>query len=162
VDQHQRSMARARAEWRAKRAGKTSRSLWGFERWGDEPTQEHHPGRRKFSPEETITIPAAMHPELTRRGEEEHPPLGSGASNQLEREARLHRGWSDMHAVLSDAHRLISDNMFIAVGAGSTIVEVAHIPKGLLFWSARIAHYLALVVDRVAAERTNDRYDPPT
>jgi hypothetical protein len=57
---------------------------------------------------------------------------------------------------------VISDNMFAAVGAGSTPVEAAHIPKGLLFWSARIAHYLALVVDRVAAERTNDRYDKRT
>jgi hypothetical protein len=105
MDQHERSMARARAEWRAKRAGKTSSSLWEFEKWGDEPTQEHHPGRRKFSAEEIATIPSAMHPELTRRGEEEHPPLGSDASNQLEREARLHRPWSDMHAALSDAHR---------------------------------------------------------
>jgi hypothetical protein len=76
MDHQQRSMARARAEWRAKRAGKTSGSLWGFENWGDERTQEHHPGRRKFSMEETVTIPDAMHPELTRRGEEEHTPLG--------------------------------------------------------------------------------------
>ena len=128
----------------------------GVRKWGDGSTQEHHPGRRKFSKEETVTIPTAMHPELTRRGEEEHPPLGSDPRNELEREARLHRGWSDMHAALSDAHLLISDSMFAAVGAGSTNVDVVHIPKGLLFWSARIAHYLALATDRVAAERSDD------
>ena len=35
MDHHERSMVRAQAEWRAKRAGKTSSSLWGFENWGD-------------------------------------------------------------------------------------------------------------------------------
>ena len=59
MDHHERSMARARAEWRAKRAGKTSSSLWGFENWGDGRTQEHHPGRRKFSEEITMTVPWA-------------------------------------------------------------------------------------------------------
>jgi hypothetical protein len=156
VDHHERSMARARAEWRAKRAGKTSSSLWKFENWGDGRTQEHHPGRHKFSSEETVTIPAAMHPELTRRGEEEHPPLGLDPGNWLEREARLHLGWSDMHAAVSDAHRLIGESMFAAVDAGSVNVDGKHIPKGLLFWSARIAHYLALVADRVASERIDD------
>jgi hypothetical protein len=68
MDRHERSRIRAQAEWRAQRAGKTSSSLWGFENWGDERTQEHHPGRRKFSMEETVTIPEAMHLELTRRG----------------------------------------------------------------------------------------------
>jgi hypothetical protein len=156
MDHHERSMARARAEWRAKRAGKASSSLWEFENWSDGRTQEHHPGRRMFSKEETITIPAAMHPELTRRGEEEHPPLGVDPNNRLEREARLHLGWSDMHAALSDAHRWIGESMFAAIDAGSANVDAVHIPKGLLFWSARIAHYLALVVHRVAAERTDD------
>ena len=39
MDYHERSMARARAEWRAKRAGKTSNSPWDFENWGDGRTQ---------------------------------------------------------------------------------------------------------------------------
>ena len=156
MDHHERSMASARAEWRAKRAGKMPTSLWGFENWGDGRTQEHHPGRRKFSREEFVTTPTAMHLELTGRGEEEHPPLGLDPGNQLEREARLHLGWSDMHAALSDAHRLIGETMFAAVDAGAANVDAVHIPKGLLFWSARIAHYLALVADRVAAERTGE------
>ena len=129
MDQHERSMARARAEHRAKRAGKMSDSLWGFENWGNERTQEHHPGRRKFSSEVIVTIPAAMHPELTRRGEEEHPPLGLDPCNRLEREARLHLGWSDMHVALSDAHRLIGESMFAAVDAGSTNVNAVQIPN---------------------------------
>jgi hypothetical protein len=51
---------------------------------------------------------------------------------------------------------LIGESMFAAVDAGSTNVNAVHIPKGLLFWSARIAHYLALAADRAASERTYD------
>ena len=43
MDHHERSMARARAEWRAKRAGKTSSSLWGFENWSKEGTEAKKP-----------------------------------------------------------------------------------------------------------------------
>jgi hypothetical protein len=110
-------------------AGKASSSPWEFENWGDGRTQGHHPGRRKFSSEVIVTIPAAMHPELTRRGEEEHPPLGLDPRNRLEREARLHLGWSDMHVALSGAHRLIGESMFAAVDAGSTNVNAVQIPK---------------------------------
>ena len=39
MDHHERSIARARAQWRAKRAGKTSSSLWGFENWANEGTE---------------------------------------------------------------------------------------------------------------------------
>ena len=35
MDRHERSRIRAQAEWRARRAGKTSSSLWGFENWGE-------------------------------------------------------------------------------------------------------------------------------
>ena len=48
MDQYERSMARARAEWRAKRAGKTSSSLWGFENWANEGTEGHHVARAKY------------------------------------------------------------------------------------------------------------------
>jgi hypothetical protein len=48
MDQHERSMTRARAEWRAKRAGKISNSVWGFENWANEGTQRHHVAREKY------------------------------------------------------------------------------------------------------------------
>ncbi|HZZ23521.1 MAG TPA: hypothetical protein VFE60_13520 [Roseiarcus sp.] len=149
-------MARARAEWRAKRAGKTSNSLWEFEKWGDGRTQEHHPGRRKFSGEDIVTIHAAMHPELTRRGEQEHPPLGLDAGNLLERQGRLFLGWSDMFEALADACRGIGENMLAAVNAGHTSVNAVHIPDGLLGWIARIAQYLALATKRAASEMNED------
>jgi hypothetical protein len=157
MDHHERSVARARAEWRAKRAGKTSSSsLWEFENWGDGRTQGHHPGRRKFSPEEVSTVPAAMHPELTRRGEEEHPPLGSDPGNRLERQGRLFLGWSDMFEALADACRWIGESMLAAVDAGHTDVNSVSVPKGLLSWIARIAQYLATAVDSAAFGRNND------
>jgi hypothetical protein len=156
MDRHERSRIRAQAEWRAQRAGKTSRSLWGFENWGDERTQEHHPGRRKFSMEETVTIPEAMHPELTRRGEEEHPPLGLDPGNRLERQGRLFLGWSDMFEALADACRWIGESMLTAVDAGHTDVSAVSVPKGLLSWIARIAQYLAAATDGAAFEQTDD------
>jgi hypothetical protein len=156
MDQHERSMARARAEWRAKRAGKSSSPLWEFENWGDGRTQEHHPGRRKFSEEITVTVPWAMHPELTRRGEEEHPPLGLDPGNLLERQGRLFLGWSDMFEALADACRWIGENMLAAVNAGHTNLDAVHIPEGLLSWIARIAQCLALATKRAASERNDE------
>jgi hypothetical protein len=156
MDHHERSMARARAEWRAKRAGKTSSSLWGLENWGDGRTQEHHPGRRKFSPEDTITVPAASHPELTRRGEEEHPPLGSDLTNLLERQGRLHLGWSDMFEMLADAHRWIGEKMMAEVGKGQRDVDAVHIPEGMRLWLPRIAKDLAFATNHAFCEKKGD------
>jgi hypothetical protein len=157
MDRHERSRIRAQAEWRAKRAGKTSNSsLWEFENWGDGRTQEHHPGRRKFSEEITVTVPWAMHPELTRRGEEEHPPLGLDPGNLLERQGRLFLGWSDMFEALADACRWIGENTLAAVDAGHTDVSAVSVPKGLLSWIARIAQYLAAATDGGAFEQTDD------
>ena len=68
-------MARARAEWRAKRAGKTSSSLWGFENWASEGTEGHHVARAKYG-DLVIDVPISMHRELTRRQMEEHPEDG--------------------------------------------------------------------------------------
>jgi len=97
-----------------------------------------------------------MHPELTRRGEEEHPPLGLDPGNLLERQGRLFLGWSDMSEALADVCHWIGENMLAAVNAGHTNLDAVHIPKGLLFWWARIAHYLTLAADSVEAERTDD------
>ena len=54
-------MSRQRAEWRAKRDGKKSSSLWEFEHWGDGATKEHHIARRKFS-DDVITVPGPCTP----------------------------------------------------------------------------------------------------
>ena len=72
MDEFDLFMIRQRALRRARLSGGDSRDLWNFAHWGDVGTEDHHPGRRKFSNELTVTVPAAMHPELTRRGEEEH------------------------------------------------------------------------------------------
>ncbi|MGA7196815.1 hypothetical protein [Roseiarcus sp.] len=97
-----------------------------------------------------------MHTELTRRGEEEHPPLGLDPTNRLERGGRLHLGWSDMHAALSDAHRWIGEDMFAAVNQGQRNVGAVHIPKGLLRWIAQIADELALATSQAALEKTEE------
>jgi len=143
MDDFYRFMSRQRALRRAGLHNRQARALWQAERWGDSRTEDHHPGRRMFSPELTITIPLAMHAELTRRGEEEHPPLGPDAENPLERRGRLHLGLSDMHAGLADAHKEIGETMLAAVEKGERDVAAVKIPKGLLGWIERIAHDLA-------------------
>jgi hypothetical protein len=90
MDHQQRSMARARAEWRAKRAGKTSGSLWGFENWATDGTEGHHVARKKYG-DLLIDVPISAHRELTRRQMEEHPPDGPDPENPLERQGRVER-----------------------------------------------------------------------
>ena len=155
MDEFDRFMIRQRALRRARLPSGQARDLWGFGRWGDGPTQEHHPGRRKFSKEVTIIVPTAMHTELTRRGEEEHPPLGPDPRNRLEREARLHRGFSDMHAGLSEAHLWVSDAMLTAISQGQRDIDAVYIPEGLLRWIAQIVNDLALVT-RAAFDRDEE------
>ncbi len=155
MDEFDRFMIRQRALRRAQLPSGQARDLWGFERWGDGPTQEHHPGRRKFSKEVTIIVPTAMHTELTRRGEEEHPPLGTDPGNRLEREARLHRGFFDMHAGVSEAHLWVSDAMLTAISQGQRDIDAVHIPEGLLRWIAQIANDLALIT-RAAFDKNEE------
>ena len=90
MDQYERSMARARAEWRAKRVGKTSSSLWGFENWANEGTEGHHIARAKYG-DQVIDVPISMHRELTRRQMEEHPEEGPDPTNPVERKGGC--GW---------------------------------------------------------------------
>lgn len=96
-----------------------------------------------------------MHTELTRRGEEEHPPLGPDPGNRLEREARFHRGCSDMHAGLSEAHLWVGDAMLTAVSQGQRDIDAVHIPEGLLRWIAQIAIDLTLVT-RAAFDKNQE------
>jgi hypothetical protein len=95
MDEYERFMARARAEWRAKRAGKTSISPWGFENWANEGTELHHVARAKYG-DLVVAVPVSMHRELTRRQMEEHPPDGPDPTNPLERERRLRFGLADI------------------------------------------------------------------
>ena len=145
MDEYERFMVRQRALRRAQRLSGQARDLWGFENWGDGATQEHHPGRRKFSTEVTIIVPTAMHTELTRRGEEEHPPVGPDPGNRLEREGRLHAAGRictllyptptlDWRRHVCWGHRRHRD------------INAVHIPKGLLRWMAQIANDLTLAM----------------
>ena len=113
MDQQQRSMARARAEWRAKRAGRTSSSLRGFENWPNEGTEGHHVARAKYG-NQIIPVPISMHHELTRRQMEEHPPEGPDPSNPLERAGRLRLGLADIFECLADLQRMIGETLIRA------------------------------------------------
>ena len=101
MDHHERSIARARAQWRAKRAGKTSSSLWGFENWANEGTEAHHAARKKYG-DQLIDVPISMHRELTRRQMEEHPPD--------ELEPKTH--WNDRDGWHHDLQHRVSDGRF--------------------------------------------------
>jgi hypothetical protein len=147
MDEFDRFMSRQRALWRAKRKGQKPTSLWDWGHWGDGNTQEHHIARRKFT-DDVITVPRAMHPELTRRQMEEHPPEGRDPDSPVEQEGRVHIGLSDLHAALSDGHRLIAERMLEAVGRGERDLKAVHIPEGLLGWLTRIAHDVSQAADR--------------
>jgi hypothetical protein len=119
MDHHQRSMARARAEWRAKRAGKTSSSVWGFENWASEGTEGHHIARKKYG-DQLIDVPISMHRELTRRQMEEHPSDGADPENPLERQGRLALGVADICECVADLLRLVGETMIRAAKDGAS------------------------------------------
>ena len=118
MDQQQRSMARARAEWRAKRAGKTSASLWGFENWASEAAEDHHIARAKYG-DQVIPVPISMHRELTRRQMEEHPPDGE-PTNPLERQGRLLLGLSDICECIADLLRWLGERLIRVAKDGAS------------------------------------------
>jgi hypothetical protein len=119
MDMYERSMARARAEWRAKRAGKTSGSLWGFENWGSENTEGHHVARKKYR-DQLIDVPISMHRELTRRQMEEHPADGPDPENPLERQGRLALGVADICECIADLLRLLGEALIRAAKDGAS------------------------------------------
>jgi hypothetical protein len=118
MDQHQRSMARARAENRAKRAGRTSGCLWGFENWATDGTEDHHVARKKYG-DLLIDVPISAHREFTRRQMEEHPPDGPDPENPLERQGRLALGLSDICECVADLLRLIGETLIRAAKDGA-------------------------------------------
>jgi hypothetical protein len=119
MDHHQRSMARARAERRAERAGKTSSSLWGFENWANEGTEGHHVARKKYG-DQLIDVPTSMHRELTRRQMEEHPSDGPDPENPLERQGRLALGLADICEWVADLLRLVGETLIRAAKDGAS------------------------------------------
>jgi hypothetical protein len=118
MDHRKRSMARARAEWRAKRAGKASGSLWGFENWATDGTEGHHVARGRYG-DQVIDVPISMHRELTRRQMEEHPPDGPDPENPLERQGRLALGLADICECVADLLRLIGETLIRAAKDGA-------------------------------------------
>jgi hypothetical protein len=117
MDQHQRSMARARAENRARRAGKTSGSLWGFENWANDRTEGHHVARARYG-DLVVPVPISMHRELTRRQMEEHPSDGPDPENPLERQGRLALGVADICECIADLLRLTGETLIRAAKDG--------------------------------------------
>jgi hypothetical protein len=118
MDAYERSMARARAEWRATRAGKALSSPWGFENWSDESTEGHHVARAKYG-DEVIDVPISMHHELTRRQMEEHPPDGD-STNPIERQGRLLLGLSDICECIADLLRWLGERLIRAAKDGAS------------------------------------------
>jgi hypothetical protein len=119
MDHHERSMARARAEWRAKRAGKTSSSPWGFENWPTDRTEGHHVARKKYG-DQLVDVPISMHRELTRRQMEEHPPDGPDPENPQERQGRLALGVADICECIADLLRLVGEALIRAAKDGAS------------------------------------------
>jgi hypothetical protein len=118
MDAYERSMARARAEWRDKRAGRTSSSLWGFENWVREGKEGHHVARKKYG-DLVVDVPISMHRELTRRQMEEHPPEGPDPGNPVEREGRLKLGLADICECIADLLRWRGETLIRAAKDGA-------------------------------------------
>jgi hypothetical protein len=150
MDNYERFMSRARAEWRAKKKGKAS--LWDFENWANEGKEVHHIARAKYGAA-TMPVPISMHRELTRRQMEEHPPEGPDPTNPLEREGRLYLGLSDILECLADLLRLI----------GEKLLEIAKQGDRDLDGSAEIPEYLGdflhLVCGRLIAVASGELLD---
>ncbi len=119
MDHRERSMARTRAENRARRAGKMLSSLWGVENWANEGTEAHHVARKKYG-DLLIEVPISMHRELTRRQTEEHPPDGPDPENPLERKGRLALGLSDICECIADLLRLRGETLIRAAEEGAS------------------------------------------
>ncbi len=117
MDKYERFMARARAEWRANRAGKTSSSPWGFENWVNEGAELHHVARAKYG-DHVIEVPISMHRELTRRQMEEHPEEGPDPNNPLEQEGRSHLGFADICECIADLLRWRGERLIRAAKDG--------------------------------------------
>jgi hypothetical protein len=118
MDPFERMMSRARALWRANQKGAKSKSLWGFENWATDPKEAHHIGRAKYSPA-LMPIPFSMHPELTRRQMEEHPPEGPDPSNPLEKKGRTALGLADIAECNADGLREIGERLIEAARSGA-------------------------------------------
>lgn len=152
MDRYERFMSRARAEWRAKRTGKSFHSLWGFENWDNEGKEVHHIAREKFGAA-TMPVPISMHQELTRRQMEEHPPEGTDPSNPLEREGRLYLGLSDLLECLADLLRHIGERLIgAAKEAGQDFRESVDIPEYL-------GDFLHLLCERLIAVASGEVLD---
>jgi hypothetical protein len=119
MDHRERSMARARAEQRAKRAGKMWHSLWGFGNWANEGTEGHHVARKKYG-DQVVDVPVSMHRELTRRQMEEHPPEGPDSTNPLERRGRLLLGLADICECVADLLRWCGETLIRAAKDGAS------------------------------------------
>lgn len=119
MDQYERFMARARAKWSAKRTGKTSCSVWGFENWPSEGTEGHHVARAKYN-DLVLHVPVSMHRELTRRQTEEHPEEGPDPSNPYEREGRLLLGLADICECIADLLRWSGEALIRAAKGGAS------------------------------------------
>ena len=117
MDNHERSVIRAKAEWRAKRASKMSGSLWGFENWLTDCAEGHHVARKKYG-DQLIDVPVSMHRELTRRQMEEHPSDGPDPENPLERQGRLALGVADICECIADLLRLSGETLIRAAKDG--------------------------------------------
>jgi len=95
MDEYERFMTRARAQWRARQKGDPSASLWRWEFWPIEDKERHHIARARYG-ELTILVPRSLHAELTRRQMEEHPPDGPDPTNPVEIAGRYDVGFADL------------------------------------------------------------------
>ena len=83
---------------------------------------------------------------------EEHPPEGPDPDNPVEKEGRVHLGLCDLHAALSDGHRLIAERMLEVARRGERDLNAVNIPEWLLGWLSQIAHDVARAADRGVRE----------
>ncbi|TLG78141.1 hypothetical protein [Methylocystis sp. B8] len=118
MDMFERMRSRARALWRAGRKGQKLSSLWRFENWANEGTEDHHIARAKYG-DGLIPAPIGMHQELTRRQMEEHPPEGPDPSNPLERKGRLALGLADIAECVADGLRQIGEKLIEEARTGA-------------------------------------------
>jgi hypothetical protein len=149
MDEFERFISRAQAQWRVKQKGKTT-SLWGFENWASEGKEDHHIAREKYG-DAIMPVPISMHRELTRRQMEEHPPEGADPIDWLERRRRLALGLVDILECLADGLRLAGEKPADADGHGARDLDDGFdIPEDLAALIRLVSgHLMAIALSRM-------------
>jgi hypothetical protein len=118
MDQYERMIIRAAAEWREKlRSGDVKTIIDPTNGEVISRPEVHHISREKYG-ELSIPLSVSTHREMTRRQMEEHPPDGANPDNPVERAARFLLGAADLLECIVDELRRVAEFLISLAASG--------------------------------------------